>query len=229
MSTEKLDLTTVMASTVHDVKNSLGLIGADLESVAAELAYSDPEKAEVLYRILQETNRINSGLSHMLGVYRIDHDLVHPTLEEVLVLEVLEDAAARYAGTLENQHITITLDCPDEDLVWVMDENLVSQVLTNILTNAIRYTRSKIVLSGRMENGELCLSILDDGDGYPKELLNCLEPNASLRVKTSSTGLGLYFAHRIAELHYNEGTGTRGRTETYNRREGGAYFGLWLP
>lgn len=229
MSTEKLDLTTVMASTVHDVKNSLGLIGADLESVAADLAYSDPEKADVLYRMLQETNRINSGLSHMLGVYRIDHNLVHPTLDEVLVLEVLEDAAARYAGTLENQHISVTIDCPDEDLVWVMDENLVSHVLTNILTNAIRYTRSKILLSGRVVNGELCLGITDDGEGYPKELLNCLEPNASLRVKTSSTGLGLYFAHRIAELHYHEGAGKSGHIETVNRPEGGAFFGLWLP
>ncbi|MEX0584431.1 MAG: ATP-binding protein [Natronospirillum sp.] len=229
MSTDKLDLTTVMASTVHDVKNSLGMISADIETVAADLAHTDPEKAEVLRRILLEANRINSGLSHMLGVYRIDHDLVHPALDEILVLEVLEDAAARYAGTLENQHIEISIDCPDEELVWVMDDNLVGHVLTNILTNAIRYTSSHIILSAKVENGELCLGITDDGRGYPSELLNCLDPNASLRVKTSSTGLGIYFAHRIAELHRHEGSGKIGHIETINKPEGGAFFGLWLP
>lgn len=227
--TDRLDMTAVLASTVHDVKNSLGLIGAQIEELTAALRTTDPESADKLHRILLESNRINSGLSHMLGVYRIDNQLLHPSLEETLVLDVLEDAATRYASTLESQHIQVDIDCEDEELTWVMDASLVDHVLTNILTNAIRYTRDWIGLSAHHEDDQLCIAIDDNGQGYPEALLNCLEPDASLRVKTSSTGLGIYFADGIARLHHNSETGRTGRTELHNKPEGGARFALWLP
>ncbi|MCH8550901.1 MAG: HAMP domain-containing histidine kinase [Natronospirillum sp.] len=226
---DPLDMTAVLASTVHDVKNSLGLISAQIEEVTATLRDTDPGSADKLNRILLESNRINSGLSHMLGVYRIDNQLLHPSLEETLVMDVLEEAATRYAGNLEQQKITLDIDCEDEELTWVMDASLADHVLTNILTNAIRYTKDWIGLSARVENDQLCIAIDDNGSGYPDALLNCLEPDASLRVRTSSTGLGIYFADGIARLHHNSDTGETGRIELVNKEGGGARFALWLP
>ena len=226
---EKLDITTVMASTVHDVKNSLGLITAQIEDVTASLTESDPEAAQKLQRVILESNRINSGLSHMLGVFRIDNNLLHPSLQEVLVLDVLEDAAGRYAGTLDNRDIDVEVLCDDEELAWVMDPDLINHVLTNILTNAIRYTRDWIGLRAFVLDDRLCIAIDDNGDGFPDALLNCLEPDASLSVKTSSTGLGIYFASRIAALHSDPATGVDGSIELINKPEGGARFALWLP
>ncbi|MFC3853450.1 sensor histidine kinase [Salinispirillum marinum] len=228
MSNEPLDMATVLASTVHDVKNSLGLISNQLEEVIQALTEETPEAADKLRRIQMESNRINSGLSHMLGVYRIDNQLLHPSLEEVLVLDVLEDAAARYASTLESQKIRVEVDV-DEELTWYMDPTLVDHVLTNILTNAIRYTKDWIKLLAWEEDGMLCIAIDDNGRGYPDALLNCLAPDASLQVKTSSTGLGIYFASRIASLHRAEPSGREGRIELINKEGGGARFALWLP
>lgn len=226
---EKLDITTVMASTVHDVKNSLGLITAQIEDVTASLAETDPEAAHKLQRIILESNRINSGLSHMLGVFRIDNNLLHPSLQEVLVLDVLEDAAGRYAGTMDNRHIRVEVICDDEELTWVMDPDLINHVLTNILTNAIRYTHDWIGLRAFVADDRLCIAIDDNGDGFPSALLNCLEPDASLSVKTSSTGLGIYFASRIAALHTDPASGAKGSIELINKPGGGARFALWLP
>lgn len=230
MPDDQLDMATVLASTVHDAKNSLGLISDQLEGVMSELKDTNPEHARQLKRILIESGRINSALTHMLGVYKVDNQLLHPALDEVLVMEVLEDAASRYAGSLKQQNIKVDIQCEDEDLVWVMDEALVNSVLTNIMTNAIRYTRDWIGLAAFEENGQLCLCIDDNGDGYPETLLNCLAPDASLRVKTSSTGLGVYFAHRIAELHVDTAQGRHGRIELLNKQDGsGGRFALWLP
>ncbi len=229
MSQDSLDMNTVMASTVHDVKNSLGLIGSELESFMQTVQGDDPEVAEKLQRVLLETNRINSGLSHMLGVYRIENDLLHPALEEVLVLDVLEDAASRYGSAIENSSIRIDVECESDDMTWVLDPTLVDHILTNIMTNAIRYSHGWIGLKAFVENGQLCIAIDDNGDGYPDGLLHCLEPDASLRVKTSSTGLGIYFANRIAQLHHNPQTQAYGHIELINNPEGGARFALWLP
>jgi len=229
MATDKLDMATVLASTVHDVKNSLGLISNQIEEVINELEQIAPETSNKLRRLHMESNRINSGLSHMLGVYRIDNQLLHPSLEEVLVLDVLEDAAARYASTMQSQNIKITVELEDEDLTWYMDPSLVDHVLTNILTNAIRYTKDWIGISAWLENGMLCIAIDDNGNGYPDALLNCLAPDASLQVKTSSTGLGIYFASRIAGLHRDEQQQKKGSIALINKPGGGARFALWLP
>lgn len=229
MATDQLDMSTVLASTVHDVKNSLGLISNQIEEVIQELTDVAPEAANKLRRLHLESNRINSGLSHMLGVYRIDNKLLHPSLEEVLVLDVLEDAAARYASTLQSQNIKVEITLDDEELTWYMDPSLVDHVLTNILTNAIRYTQDWIGLSAWTENEMLCIAIDDNGRGYPDALLNCLAPDASLQVKTSSTGLGIYFASRIAGLHRDDGNENQGRIELVNKLGGGARFALWLP
>lgn len=229
MSDDQLDMATVLASTVHDAKNSLGLISNQLDDVMTELKGTNPEHARQLKRILLESNRINSALTHMLGVYKVDNQLLHPALDEVLVMEVLEDAASRYAGSLKQQNIQVDIQCEDEDMVWIMDEALINNVLTNIMTNAIRYTRDWIGLIAFEENGQLCICIDDNGDGYPDALLNCLAPDASLKVKTSSTGLGVYFAHRIAELHVDKAQGRHGRIELINKENGGGRFALWLP
>ncbi|WLD57103.1 HAMP domain-containing histidine kinase [Salinispirillum sp. LH 10-3-1] len=229
MATDKLDMATVLASTVHDVKNSLGLISNQIEEVINQLDQTDPDASNKLRRLHMESNRINSGLSHMLGVYRIDNKLLHPSLEEVLVLDVLEDAAARYASTMQSQNIKVTVELEDEDLTWYMDPSLVDHVLTNILTNAIRYTKDWIGLSAWVEDDMLCIAIDDNGNGYPDALLNCLAPDASLQVKTSSTGLGIYFASRIAGLHRDDKSQKQGKIALINKADGGARFALWLP
>lgn len=229
MPTNKLDMATVLASTVHDVKNSLGLISNQIEEVINELEQVAPEASHKLRRLHMESNRINSGLSHMLGVYRIDNKLLHPSLEEVLVLDVLEDAAARYASTMQSQNIKVSVELEDEELTWYMDPSLVDHVLTNILTNAIRYTKDWIGLSAWIEDDMLCIAIDDNGNGYPDALLNCLAPDASLQVKTSSTGLGIYFASRIAGLHRDDKSQKQGSIALINKPDGGARFALWLP
>ncbi|TGG95296.1 HAMP domain-containing histidine kinase [Natronospirillum operosum] len=226
---EGIDMKDVLASTVHDVKNSLGMISTQIEEVTLDLRDTNPELADKLSRIQMESSRINVGLSHMLGVYRIDNKLLHPTLDEVLVLDVLEDAAMRYASTLEHQKIRVEIKCEDEDETWVMDSNLVDHVLANIMTNAIRYTRDWIGLTSQVIDNELRITIDDNGDGYPDALINCMDPEASLRMKTSSSGLGIYFASGIAHLHHNPETGKDGRIELVNKPEGGARFTLWLP
>lgn len=226
---EGLEVADILASTVHDAKNSIGLLSNQLDSLAKELQDRDPEVAKRLHEMQEESSRTSVGLSHMLGVYRIDNQLIHPSLDEVLVLDVLEDAAMRYASTLEHRNIRVELDCEDEDTTWFMDPIMIDQVLTSIMTNSIRYTRNWIGLSARLVDDELCIAVEDNGDGFPESLLNCMEPDASLRVKTSSTGLGLYFARGIAYLHHNSDTGKHGRIEMVNKPEGGARFTLWLP
>lgn len=228
---DPLDLSTVMAATVHDVKNSLSLIDNQIRDIVDEVSDHSPDSAQKLNRIRLEAGRINNDLVHMLGLYRMDNDSFHPSFDEVLVEDVVNDAIARYTETLTALGIRLEVAIEDPDLVWFMDPHLVEGVLANILTNSIRYTTDRLVFSAAEADGGLSVRITDNGQGYPEQMMNFMgsaEDQGDLNFQTGSTGLGLYFCHQIARLH------TNGEREGFIRLSnhpdhGGAVFELWLP
>jgi signal transduction histidine kinase len=104
------------------------------------------------------------------------------------------------------------------------DDALVRMALANALHNACRSARSRVDLAVYEKNKMLVLEISDDGPGYPDSLLanGGAEPSP---VSGRGTGLGLYMARRIAELHRLENR--HGHIELSNA--GGAVFRMLLP
>lgn len=228
---ESLDLSTVMAATVHDVKNSLSLIDNQIRDVVQDVSELSPESAQKLNRIRLEAGRINNDLVHMLGLYRMKNNTFRPTFEEVMVEDVVKDTIARYTETLTALGMTLDIEFEDPELVWFMDPVLIEGVLANILTNSIRYTSDRLTFSVLESNGGLSIRITDNGQGYPEKMMNFMgtgESQGDLNFQTGSTGLGLFFCNQIARMH------THGDKEGYIRLSnhpdhGGAVFELWLP
>ena len=227
MNKFEIDTQLVLAATVHDVKNSLGLINAEIESVISEITESQPHAAKVLREILIESSRINNGLMHMLGLYRFNKNTLALKVDEIMVLDVIEDMASRYVSSLE--HLGIELDIQiDDELSWYLDPTLVEGILHNVITNSIRYTKKKITISAEVEDNWLSIVLMDDGDGYPEVMLNCLHDHGDINFKTRSTGLGIFFSEQIAKMHQDDER--EGYIELANDPEThGAVFTLKLP
>lgn len=223
-----IDIRTVLASTVHDVKNSLGLINHQLEEIAKETQEHCPEASDKLQRIGLEAERINNGLVHMLGLYRMDEGEFEPTIEEVYVLDVVQDACSRYYANLEMLNIELEVTFEDEGVTWYFDPLLVEGIIANVLTNSIRYTDNKLSFNVSEEGGFLKIQIKDNGHGYPEHMLDCLTDKGDTNFKTGSTGLGLHFSDQIARMHVNNDR--HGYVELTNDPvDGGALFSLYLP
>ena len=109
------------------------------------------------------------------------------------------------------------------------DRELIASVLANCINNALRYARHALLITVSDEEGQVVLSINDDGDGYPAEMLERQADYVQgINHSSGSTGLGLYFANRIAALHQRNGV--EGRTEIRNGGPlGGGVFSLYLP
>jgi signal transduction histidine kinase len=109
------------------------------------------------------------------------------------------------------------------------DRELIGSVVANIIINAIRFARSSVVISVREASGMLVIMINDDGPGYPANMIECQSDYVQgINQTTGSTGLGLYFAARIAERHKRNGVS--GRIEIANGGGlGGGLFSLYLP
>ena len=102
---------------------------------------------------------------------------------------------------INNKQIICTCEVED-DLSWFFDIDLVSNLLNDILVNALRYTHSKILITAKITNDFLEIKIFDDGEGYPETMLNSPLVNmSSTDLLNNRTGLGLYFANLIAQAH----------------------------
>jgi signal transduction histidine kinase len=223
-----MDMQTIMASTVHDVKNSLGLIDNQLNETVRKLQETNPEVAQDIRRIQLECGRINNGMVHMLGLYKMHKGTFSPSIDESYVPDVIHDSVSRFSEMLGALGIKLNIEFEDEDCLWYLDPNLIEGLLGNVLTNSIRYTKSELTFFVKEDDGWLHIQIKDDGNGFPENMLTMLEQPASVCFESGATGLGLFFCQKIAELHTN---GTRkGYVRLSNDPETlGAIFDLYLP
>lgn len=224
MTTESL-FPTILASTVHDIKTSLGTLQELIHNLAA---HQNPEQTEDIQQLEFEANRINNSLMQLLVMYKIDSRKFSLMVDEYPAIDIINEAKAQQERLFQDGSQEIKIEC-DEDLLCFCDFQQVSNALGNILNNAYRYMRSTIIVSARQQGDYLQFCIEDDGNGYPEHLLNTdfSNPTALDWVK-GNTGLGLYFAAAIAGFHKNRQL--NGYVEIDNDSSlGGARFSLFLP
>ncbi len=218
---------TVLASTVHDMKNSLSLLLGQLDVISEQLA-QDRDNLQAVSTLRYEAGRINCSLMELLTLYRLEKQQLGMNIHEVIVADLVDDCVAGHSMMASNNGIRLETDCDDE-LIWFFDPDLISIAINNILGNSIRYSSELVKISVKTQEKQLLIQIDDDGSGYPQKLLDEVEQFSSgVNAQTGSTGLGLYFAATIANCHQRQDR--RGRIQLQNEAglKGGS-FQLYLP
>jgi two-component system sensor histidine kinase SenX3 len=221
------ELLLFLASTVHDMKNSVSVVSGTLESLLAapatsgEAVYGHAQLAMMLY----ESKRMNDKLIQLLALYKQVGKPGYPfEVAPQMVNQLIEQVVAQEKVLLASRNITLETDCP-ADLIRDYDEDLLIGVLGNAINNAIRYTRDTIRLSAAEVDGWLELRVEDNGAGFTPAMiaagLDAMRSNTSgVNFSTNSTGLGLYFSSVVAQMHKH-----RGRTGSIALENGGALGG----
>lgn len=225
---EGLDFSFVLASSVHDMKNSLGMLLHTLESMLTDNPPENDAQRQTFSVLSYEASRINSELVQMLTLYRMQHEALRVQIDEQQVVDLLEDQVDRNDVLFQTKGLEVTIKC-DPDLKWYFDSELLGGVINNILVNCARYSRAQLLISAEVIDRQLVISIADDGNGYPQSMLDApLEKNAGVSFSSGSTNLGLLFASRIVQLH--RAHATRGSLGLANNGPlGGGVLTLTLP
>ncbi|BCD99251.1 sensor histidine kinase [Marinagarivorans cellulosilyticus] len=220
-----IDFSTVLASSVHDMKNSVSMLIASLQEVLESMPVENTEQSQQMNTLHYEASRINNELVQLLSIYRLQQKRLPMHVDQHFVVDVLEDQIARNHPLIDSRNVELILDC-DADLEAYFDADLVGSVIQNVLVNGCRYTKSKIVLAAKCDKNVLCLTVADDGDGFPAGMLDYPEQLRS--GEGDSTQLGLYFASIIASMHQSKhGVG---RISLRNGQPlGGGVFELFIP
>ncbi|RYY75712.1 MAG: HAMP domain-containing histidine kinase [Gammaproteobacteria bacterium] len=218
----------VLASSVHDMKNSLGMLLNTLAEVMEQYPPQNDGHAKSYAVLEYEAARINSELIQLLSLYRLDHDQIQVHIDEYFVLDLLSEQLARNHELLQMKKISLVVEC-DESLVGYFDHDLVGGVLNNIIVNCARYSKAQLKISAAQTSDGLCIVIEDDGPGYPEDMLNASTfAESRTNFANGRPHLGLLFANKVALMHRNKSR--QGSINLSNKSStGGGCFKLFLP
>ena len=196
----------ILASGIHDTKNQLFLAES---LVAAAESRHGIDLGEARYALEAAATRLNRTLT----AYRLLRDGCRLSPIPVVVSDLCEEVALSQRTHLAQADIELAIDC-QVDEAWLLDRDLVTDMLNNAVQNAARHARSRVRLSTGEDADGLWLCVEDDGPGYPQ-----IPP---------TSGTGLLLAVSLAEMHVHQGR-HGSLTLTNDSALGGARFTLRLP
>lgn len=225
---DTLDFSLVLANTVHDMKNSLSMVVGTLDQISEQCGNSGCASRQMFSQLRYEGKRLNSNLIQILTLYRIESDHYSLNIAEQDVGEMLEECFLENEGLLALKGIEMEMEC-EEELMCFLDRELVGSILNSVLNNAFKYTRDRIRIGARRENGYTAIFIEENGGGYPPAMLHSAgQAPGDIDIRSGSTGLGLYFTATIARMHRHKDR--CGYITTSNDGiDGGGRFTLCLP
>ena len=225
-----------MASTAHDMKNSISVLSGTLERLldgaAPHANTTDPQFAQMA-QMLYQTRRLNDNLMQLLALYKQVGQPEYPfDVQPIPAIELAEQVAALGRVLLQSRGIAFEVEV-DPDLIWHLDEDLIVGVVSHAVNNAVNYTRDRIRLALSQIDEVLEIRVEDNGDGYPQALLDAGAEAMSgvasgVDFRTNSAGLGLYFAREVARMHRHRGRHGAVRLENGGLLGGGCFI-LTLP
>ncbi len=218
----------LLASSVHDIKNSLSMLLNTLDAVIEETPISSDSQRHQFATLRGEAARINNSLIYLLGLYRLQRNELPLQVQEVYVADFLEEQIAANELLFSIRQIAVQRDCDDE-LTGYFDPMLIAGVIGNVLVNASRYAEREIrVIARAGDNGRLTIEISDDGPGFPQKMLESNRyAQRGIDFSSGSTNLGLFFAAEVAHLHRRGDE--HGTIELSNLSPHGSRFTLTLP
>lgn len=222
------DVSIFLASSVHDMKNSISILIGGLERVLEQVSPESFPAYQDVAHMVYESKRINSNLIQLLTLYKVGQNIYPFDPLPQSISEFASVIFSQQETLLQSKGITLEMDY-DEALYWQFDEALVGGVICHALNNAIHYTRDKVRLVIRESNEMLELRVEDNGSGFPARMVQeGIDAMHGTDFQGGSTGLGLYFSAMVAKMHQR-----RGKTGEIRLENGGAYNGgcfvLHLP
>lgn len=224
----EMDMSTFFMSSAHDMKNSIGVMMACLDAALAELPPAAGSR-EMTHQALYEAQRLNQHLIQMMAIYKINQDMYPFDPTEIELAGFAREVLARIEPLARVKGIALDLVLDPVERGWYFDYELIVSLVAQSLHNAVKYTRDRVRLSLLVRAQQLEIRIDDNGAGFPSFLLEQGVPAAQgINANTGSTGLGLYFAAKVAALHRNRAR--VGATRLANDGAlGGGTFILTLP
>lgn len=206
---EKIDMERreFVANVSHELRTPLTTMRSYLEALA-DGAWQDKELAPRFLSVTQnETERMIRMVNDLFKLSKMDREDEPLIKDWINFIEFLHHIIDRFEMT-KPEHITLKRKLPNEALFVEMDEDKMTQILDNIISNAIKYSPEGGQITFRVKALEdtIEISISDQGLGIPKDKLKKIferfyRVDKARTRQMGGTGLGLAIAKEMVEAH----------------------------
>ena len=197
---------TFLASMSHELRTPLnaiiGFTGLLLMGLPGPL---NEEQEKQLRTIESGGKHLLSLINDILDVAKIQSGKVQLAIEEVDCKAVIQDVVTALRPAAAKKSLDLQVRVPDGSLVALTDKRAITQILLNLMSNAIKFTeRGSVSLhaDGGRGSRSIEFEISDTGRGMdPEELSKLFQPFTQVgEKKAEGTGLGLHLSQKLAEL-----------------------------
>jgi PAS domain S-box-containing protein len=218
-----------LAMLAHELRNPLAPIRAAADAMAR--LPPDAARFEELRRIIErQAAQLSRIVEDMVDISRVTRGALSLQRAPLALADVAHAAVETVRPAVEAARHRLAVELPGAPLTVEGDAHRLTQLLTNLLSNAARYTPpgGDIALRLRAERGQAVVTVTDNGRGIEPQIRDRIfdmfvQGRPPLERVGGGLGVGLALARRIAELH---GGTLEARSEGENR---GSEFTLRLP
>jgi signal transduction histidine kinase len=191
-----------LAAASHDLRQPLHaqmLLTDELKMHA-----NNDQCAQIVHKLETSMKAMNGLFNELLDISKLDACAISPNITEFPVSEILQDIELDFSPLARNKHLRFRVHA--SDLKVRSDRNLLSRIVRNLVSNAIRYTdKGGILIGCRQRRNNVLIQVWDTGSGIPDheqehifgEFYQLHNPE---RDRNKGLGLGLAIVARLADL-----------------------------
>ena len=165
----------------------------------------DPRIARDLNIMSRNTDRLLVLVNQLLDFQKIEKENLSLDLSRQNVAAILEDVYSRFSVSMSQLQKDCTLEITDRDMYAMVDAEAFTKIVSNMLSNAMKYSERKIRIRLYRSGDMLCLSVSNDGELVPPDKREAIFAPFFRGTSTSEktgTGIGLHLARSLAELQH---------------------------
>ncbi len=197
-----------IAFAAHELRGPITVIRGYLDVLGDELGTQlDPDQAELLKRLVVSANRLSSYVNNILNASRYDRRHLKVHLSEDSIADIYDSISDDMQLRASSQNRLLSVHFPKDLPTVAADSASVSEVLSNLIDNAIKYSNEggAVGVMAAVDGDFVKVSVEDHGIGMPGNVVSNLfhkfYRSHRSRETVAGTGIGLYISKAIVESH----------------------------
>ena len=199
----KINFFTMIA---HEIRTPVSLIIGPLEKIMQSTHIPTNERQE-LEIIDRNSQRLLYLVNQLLDFRKVEQKEMRMKFGAQCIKELMQAVCERFSPTLQQNGVSFSVTYPDEHFHADVDKEALTKVLSNLLTNANKYTQSRIEVrfQEHPEKQTFSIEVQDNGKGMSEEeLTKIFKPFYQASENKPGTGIGLSIVKGIVEAHHGQ-------------------------
>jgi len=209
----------LIADVAHELRTPLGVMRGELEGMIDGLIPNDVARLQSLH---DETGRLKRMVDGIEELNQVEASVLSLRMQRFKIRPFLENIAERYRTVFKEKGISLELQCLDDNDI-IADPERLSQVILNLLSNALRATSTdgKVVVTASVADNRMKIEVEDTGIGITEKDLPFVFERF-YRGQNGGLGIGLTIVRELIEAH-------GGSIEVQSAPGKGSRFSVLLP